>query len=73
MEAITVKARKNRSGNFTFSFPHSKENELDVIIISTKENINKKKKADYSAIFGKGKDDKIDWIEYQKKIRNEWD
>ena len=72
MEVTTIKAKKNRSGNFSFSFPAAKEKELDIIVLSKQGDNVKNKTYNIARFAGKLKT-KIDWAAYQKQIRSEWD
>ena len=73
MEAITATARKTKKGTFKIDLPNiSNDEEINVLVVIDKIKPNPKM-FDYSDIFGKGVEDKIDWLEYQKKTRAEWD
>jgi hypothetical protein len=72
MEAIAAIAKKNKKGNFKIEIPNiSDAQEVEVMVVVEKKEPAKKKNYDFSDLAGKA-DVKIDWLKYQKDIRNEW-
>jgi|GEM_PF-712173 len=71
MEAIKAIAKRTKSGNYKIDLPINNDaTEIAVMVIVENGKVEKKKKslADFA---GKMKSN-IDWVAYQKKIRNEW-
>ncbi len=70
MEAIKAIAKRTKTGKYTIDLPVKYyEDEVEVmLIIESKKTTSKKTLADFSGKMHSN----IDWIAYQKKIRNEW-
>lgn len=70
MEAIKAIARRTKTGKYKIDLPITNDaDEVEVMVIVQQEKIKSKKTiADFS---GKMKTN-IDWVAYQKEIRNEW-
>jgi 4-hydroxy-3-methylbut-2-enyl diphosphate reductase IspH len=70
MEAIKAIARRTKSGKYKIDLPITNDaDEVEVMVIVQQEKSKSKKTlADFA---GKMKSN-IDWVAYQKEIRNEW-
>ncbi len=70
MEAIKAIARRTKSGKYKIDLSIANDaDEVEVMVIVQQEKIKSKKTlADFA---GKMKSN-IDWVAYQKEIRNEW-
>jgi hypothetical protein len=70
MEAIKAIAKRTKTGKYKIELPITNDAaEVEVMVIVQQEKIKSKKTlADFA---GKMKSN-IDWVSYQKKIRNEW-
>ncbi len=70
MEAIKAIAKRTKTGKYKIELPITNDAaEVEVMVIVQEEKIKSKKTlADFA---GKMKSN-IDWVSYQKKIRNEW-
>ncbi len=70
MEAIKAIAKRTKAGKYKIDLPITNDaDEVEVMVIVQQEKIKSKKKlADFA---GKMKSN-IDWVAYQKEIRNEW-
>lgn len=70
MEAIKAKAIRTKSGKYKISLPISTmAEEIEVMVIVEEEKTKKKKTA--KDFFGK-MESNIDWVAYQKQVRDEW-
>ncbi len=72
MEAIKAIAKKNKKGVYKIELPPETgvEDVMDVMVII--EKVKKIRVLDLKKFAGK-MESKIDWVAYQKKIRNEWE
>ena len=70
MEAIKAIAKRTKTGKYTIDLPIKyNEDEVEVmLIVESKKTTSKKTLADFAGKMHSN----IDWIAYQKKIRNEW-
>ena len=71
MEAIKAIAKRTKSGKYKIELPGFSQKEEVAVMVIVGEN-KKEKVTDLSKFAGK-MESKIDWLAYQKKIRNEWD
>ncbi len=72
MEAIKAVAKRTKTGKYKIDLPidnDAAEVPVMVIVEAAKKEKSKKTIADFA---GKMKSN-IDWVAYQKKIRNEWE
>jgi hypothetical protein len=71
MEAIKAIAKRTKSGNYKIDLPiNNNAEEIAVMVIV--EAVKKEKKKKSIEDFAGKMHSNIDWIAYQKKIRNEW-
>jgi 4-hydroxy-3-methylbut-2-enyl diphosphate reductase IspH len=70
MEAIKAIAKRTKTGKYKIDLPITNDaDEVEVmVIVQEKKSKSKKTLADFA---GKMKSN-IDWVAYQKEIRNEW-
>ena len=70
MEAIKAIAKRTKSGKYKIDLPiNMNDQEVEVMVIVEQVKIKSKKTVEDFA--GKIKTN-IDWLAYQKEIRNEW-
>ncbi|MEO7767621.1 MAG: hypothetical protein ABIS01_09350 [Ferruginibacter sp.] len=71
MEAIKAIAKRTKAGKYRIDLPMSNTAEEIVVMVIVGEERKEKKKKSAEDFAGKMHSN-IDWIAYQKKIRNEW-
>lgn len=71
MEAIKAIAKRTKSGNYKIDLPINNNAEEIAVMVIVEAVKKEKKKKSIEDFAGKMKSN-IDWIAYQKKIRNEW-
>ncbi len=70
MEAIKAIAKRTKTGKYKIELPITNDAaEVEVMVIVQQEKIKSKK---ILADFAEKMKSNIDWVSYQKKIRNEW-
>ena len=71
MEAIKAIAKRTKSRKYKIDLPINNEVEKTPVMVIVKA-VKKEKKRKTIADFAVKMQSNIDWIAYQKKIRNEW-
>ncbi len=71
MEAIKAIAKRTKSGKYKIDLPLDNTADEVAVMVIVEELIKEKKKKTLEDFAGK-MNSNIDWIAYQKKIRNEW-
>jgi hypothetical protein len=70
MEAIKAIAKRTKTGKYKIDLPIiNTDPEVEVMVVLVQNNVKSKKT---SSDFAGKMNSNIDWIAYQKEIRNEW-
>jgi IS30 family transposase len=70
MEAIKAIAKRTKTGKYKIDLPITDiEDEVEVMVVLVQNKVKTKKiSSDFAGKMNSG----IDWLAYQKEVRNEW-